>query len=294
MEYAVGLPQDGLKRWRCNICSCLNLYDNNLCKRCQEPVNTETKKEWEVNLRKVSEPVKSSPIKNENGSKVVERSEKTSKSLAPNRVSRSHSQEEPPLKIAKQSIRHKSNAPSTSKLKTNNSAKTKRYNKPNLSEKHLGYKSNKKMVRLSVQSKLNYDTASYRSKFQNTTGSSSEGATKISGLKNSVQVATINDLTKNGFQTRIQHPKQPNETLNIKKSRQEVRKKIQSLQDSRPVTPPPPTKKEERQGNNGKRSLIDMLQKEHSGEIMANLRAKGRRVAAEVKDMEGGKSKYTL
>ena len=44
----------------------------------------------------------------------------------------------------------------------------------------------------------------------------------------------------------------------------------------------------------GKRSLIDRLQKAHSGEIMANLRHGGRYMRPETKRIEGGQTKYKL
>lgn len=59
------------------------------------------------------------------------------------------------------------------------------------------------------------------------------------------------------------------------------------MYDERPVTPP-------NKNGKGKRSLIDRLQKAHSGEIMANLRHGGRYMRPETKRIEGGQTKYKL
>ena len=54
MECRVGLPNDNQKRWRCFICSQLNLWDNNACKRCQEPVSETQKLENKLKMPQTS------------------------------------------------------------------------------------------------------------------------------------------------------------------------------------------------------------------------------------------------
>ena len=90
------------------------------------------------------------------------------------------------------------------KAQKRQSLPSKGYKKPDLSAKHIGYKSNKKRMTNSVGSKLNYDTASYRAKFE---GKGKESSTRVTGMRKGVAVATMNDLTKNGFQTSLK-PKQ--------------------------------------------------------------------------------------
>ena len=52
MQCKVGLPTDGQQRWRCGICSQLNLWDRDSCKRCDEPVDLETKHNWKIKCLK--------------------------------------------------------------------------------------------------------------------------------------------------------------------------------------------------------------------------------------------------
>ena len=65
---------------------------------------------------------------------------------------------------------------------------------------------------------------------------------------------------------------------------------IRRLNDERPVTPPPRGMK----GKGGKRSLIDRLQKAHTGEIMANLRHGGRYMRPQKKQVGSGTTVYEL
>ena len=51
MECRVGLPNDNQPRWRCFICSQLNLWDNNECKRCQEPMTESQKIENKLKMK---------------------------------------------------------------------------------------------------------------------------------------------------------------------------------------------------------------------------------------------------
>ena len=85
--------------------------------------------------------------------------------------------------------------------------------KPDLSEKHLGYKAKKTAnVGTFTRSKLNHDTASYRAKFEGK-GNPNDIPTNIPGMKKGM-VAGINDLTKNGFQTSIKRSQPPKATIN--------------------------------------------------------------------------------
>ena len=242
MECRVGLPADGKKRFRCDICSLLNMYDNDVCKRCQEPYNKERK---DANI--IRNNINTRPV-------VV-------KSI------------------------HKNKSQKITKNNYNNN-KIKKLQKHDMSEKHLGYKTKKKgNIKTAVKSKLNYDTASYRAKFDDKNLKNKK--VKINGMKGN-NYATINELTRNGFQTSI---KSKNSSKNNNKLNNKInytKNKIKNLHDERPVTPPP------NKGKSKKRGLIDRLQKAHSGEIMANLRQGGRYIKPVKKSIEGEKTVYAL
>lgn len=258
MECKVGLPTDGKIRFRCDICSLLNVYENDNCKRCQEPFD---KKRKDANIVKPSN-IKTKPVIVKSSNQIKLHNKNTS------------------IKIYENNKQNKKNIKTTTKntYKSNNNYKMKKLEKVDMSEKHLGYKAkNKSNMKTFVRSKLNHDTASYRAKFDDK--NIKEKKTKIQGLKGNY--ATINELTRNGFQTSISKSKKPSKTDQIKT-------RIKNLHDERPVTPPP------NKGKAKKRTLIDRLQQAHSGEIMANLRKGGRYMRPDKKDIEGGKSLYTL
>ena len=165
-----------------------------------------------------------------------------------------------------------------SKVSTTNRYGDKKLKKVNLNEKHLGYKASKKQkINGFVRSKLNNDTASYRAKFDGK-GNSKDLKRTIKGMKNGSNYATIDDLTKNGFNTTL------STTNKLKKTRASIRKLI----DERPVTPPPKGKK------GVKRGLLDKLQKAHTGEIMANMRYNGRYMRPQKKQFGSGTTKFAL
>ena len=115
-------------------------------------------------------------------------------------------------------------------------------------------------------------------------------------MKKGVQYATINDLTRNGFQTTLSNKnknknnKNTNNNPRFKQMSEAKKASIRKLNDERPVTPPPRGVK----GKTGKRTLIDRLQQAHSGEIMANLRQGGRYMRIQKKQMGSGTTKYAL
>ena len=79
----------------------------------------------------------------------------------------------------------------------------KKLSKVDMSEKHLGYKASKKSnTHTFVRSKLNHDTASYRAKFAGK-GNPNDLPSNVTGMKKGMRVATVNDLTRNGFQTSV-------------------------------------------------------------------------------------------
>lgn len=280
MKCRVGLPSDGKKRWRCDICSLLNIYEKDVCGRCEEPFDDDRKKQNVIRNQLHSKPMPYQSTSNTN--------------FAANKNNRNAIKKQ--TKKSKDSTIYEFNKNKKIKKMSNtlsNSKKMKKVRKPDLSKKHLGYKTkNKGNIRYSVKSKLNYDTASYRAKFVGK-GNPKDRKSTISGMKAGVNYATINDLTKNGFQTSlssssaVDHKKQKSKYVlkPIGKQRAAV---IRRLVDEKPVTPPP------KQKGKKKRSLIDRLQNAHSGDIMANLKSKGRYVRAEKKRMEGGTSKYSL
>jgi len=312
MEFRVGLPTDGKKRWRCDICSLLNVWENNECKRCKEPMDEQRKKKLYLKPRKI-EGTTPRIVSNNNTNKSNNYNKpnnynRSKSTFSKKKVSKSNSNNVKIYEFNKSKKNQKekntfgfNKNKNIKKIKTTNKNSYKPLRKENLSEKHLGYRSSKKRVNTYVRSKLNHDTAAYRAKFSDKENKNSLSH-KISGMKKGVPVYTMNDLTKNGFQTRINHkPNQPiknpikknnKSKYNYQQKRKSINKKIVSLHDERPVTPPP--KKAPRGKGQKKRSLIDMLQKECSGEIMANLRQGGRYIRKEKKNMEGGKSKYDL
>eukprot|EP01083_Nonionella_stella_P100183 282236_1 len=283
MERRVGLPTDGQPRWRCDICSLLNIFTNDQCSRCKEPMTKERKQ------RNLLLPQKS------------RRSHSTSTSSSASSSNPSSRKSSVSIKSAgkKNTFGFSSkNKGKTCKVSSNSNYNMKKLRKEDLSEKHLGYKSKKKRnVNGFVRSKLNHDTASYRAKFEGK-GNPNDVKRVIKGMKKGVQYATINDLTKNGFQTTLSKKNKssssnvPHKKTNsrFKSMSESTKTSIRKLNDERPVTPPPRGCKQK----GGKRTLIDRLQKAHTGEIMANLRQGGRYMRPQKKRMGSGTTVYEL
>lgn len=207
----------------------------------------------------------------------------------------------------------KNNGKSTKVTAGKKDNKMKKLKREDLSERHLGYKSGKKRnINTTVRSKLNHDTAAYRAKHG--AKNLNDKRSVIKGMKKGVQYATINDMTRNGFQTTLSNKTKSYSTKNmsakqknaanagnaaasgstaaasrLKPLSEKKKKLIRKLTDDRPVTPPPQRKKgQKRQG------LIDRLQKAASGDIMANMRQGGRYARKQQIDMGEGKSLYAL
>ena len=189
----------------------------------------------------------------------------------------------------------KNNGKSSAVTATKRDYKMKKLRKEDLSEKHLGYRSGKKRnINTMVRSKLNHDTAAYRAKHGGKNPNDIKGV--IKGMKKGVQYATINDLTRNGFQTTLstknkaagkaanKRPAPPLRAISDKKN-----KLIRKLVDDRPVSPPPKRKKGQHRSG-----LIDRLQKAASGDVMANMRAGGRGTKKQQVDMGEGRSMYSM
>ena len=280
MECRVGLPTDGVVRWRCDICSLLNVYSNDTCKRCQEPMGDERKKRNKI-LPKKKAPSSTQRVSASTGS-----SSSSSSSASSSRRSTARNVSKP-RDSKKSANMHgfsgKNNGKSSGVTATKRDYKMKKLRKEDLSEKHLGYRSGKKRnINTMVRSKLNHDTAAYRAKHGGKNPNDIKGV--IKGMKKGVQYATINDLTRNGFQT----------TLSTKnkaagKAANKKNKLIRKLADDRPVSPPPKRKK----GQN-RSGLIDRLQKAASGDVMANMRAGGRGTKKQQVDMGEGRSMYAM
>eukprot|EP01084_Bolivina_argentea_P041169 75978_1 len=304
MECRVGLPTDGLTRWRCDICSLLNIYTNDECSRCKEPMTNQRKqrnilkprnKTTSNNKTKIIPSVSSS---NSSSKSTSRRSSISMRNAGKSILSQQHSSKQSRFNPNKDRKRRTDNK-NKKKLGFNNDYKMKKLKKEDLSTKHLGYKSSKKRnVNTFVRSKLNHDTASYRAKFEGK-GNPNDKKRIIKGMKKGVQYATINDLTKNGFTTTLSNGKNKNKssfqstkTTNsrFKKMSEKKKASIRKLNDDRPVTPPPKGVK----SKGGRTSLIDRLQKAHTGEIMANLRAGGRYMRPQQKRIEGGTTVHAL
>eukprot|EP01083_Nonionella_stella_P226278 803758_1 len=240
MERRVGLPTDGQPRWRCDICSLLNIFTNDQCSRCKEPMTKERKQ------RNLLLPQKS------------RRSHSTSTSSSASSSNPSSRKSSVSIKSAgkKNTFGFSSkNKGKTCKVSSNSNYNMKKLRKEDLSEKHLGYKSSKKRnVNSFVRSKLNHDTASYRAKFEGK-GNPNDVKRVIKGMR-----------------------------------KESTKASIRKLNDERPVTPPPRGCKQK----GGKRTLIDRLQKAHTGEIMANLRQGGRYMRPQKKRMGSGTTVYEL
>jgi len=282
MECRVGLPTDGIARWRCDICSQINVFTNDQCLRCQEPYSADKKQQHKVKKGRVTNPVPSAASQ--------------SRSRAPSKPTPVLHNPKQKIAMAK-AAKGKENRPGktvsgvgSSKVSTSSSYKMKKLKKEDLSTKHLGYKSGKKRnVGGMVRSKLNHDTASYRAKFVGK-GNPNDVKGVIKGMRKGSQYATMGDLTKNGWTTSVgKHKAKEFSTKNMSEKQKARNRAIVKLNDARPVTPPPKRGKGQR-----KAGLLDQLQKAHSGEIMANMRSKGRYMRPATKDMGGGKSAYTL
>ena len=306
MECRVGLPCDGITRWRCDICSLLNIYSNDQCIRCKEPMSLE-RKQKNILLAKKKSMVNNHSIHSKSHSVSSSSTSSSSSSTSLSNASQNNKTQQrirrrSSIKNAGKSIisqNHKQEIQSNNKsiknkrIRNNTNYKMKKLVKEDLSEKHLGYKSNKKRsINTMVRSKLNHDTASYRAKVNK---NPNDKKSIINGMKKGVQYATINDLTRNGFQTTLSNgnknknynkPNQPR----FKQMSEETKASIRKLTDERPVTPPPRGVK----GKTGKRTLIDRLQAAHSGEIMANMRHGGRYMRPQKKQMGSATTKYTL
>jgi len=282
MECRVGLPTDGIARWRCDVCSLLNVFTNDECQRCREPFSEEKKLLHKVKKGRVSNPV-----------------------AAPGPASRSRPKQPTPVMVSKpNSSSSKSGKAKASRsvsgvgnskvsASSSSSYKMKKLKKEDLSSKHLGYKSGKQRnVSGMVRSKLNHDTAAYRAKFVGK-GNPNDIKGVIKGMKKGSQYATVGDLTKNGWTTSVgKHKAKQFSTKNMSEKQKKAaarNRTVTAIKDARPVTPPPRRGKGQAKGG-----LLDRLQKAHSGEIMANMRSKGRYMRPQTKDMGAGKSAYTL
>eukprot|EP01083_Nonionella_stella_P226277 803757_1 len=306
MERRVGLPTDGQTRWRCDICSLLNIYSNDECSRCKEPM-TKERKQRNLLLPQKSKRSQSTSIHSTSSSSTSasssnpssRRSSVSIQSAGKSIISHKNPQKKPRKRGKNNTFGFSSkNKGKTSKVPNNGDYKMKKLRKEDLSEKHLGYKSKKKRnVNGLVRSKLNHDTASYRAKFEGK-GNPNDVKRVIKGMKKGVQYATINDLTKNGFQTTLSKKNKssssnvPHKKTNsrFKSMSESTKTSIRKLNDERPVTPPPRGCKQK----GGKRTLIDRLQKAHTGEIMANLRQGGRYMRPQKKRMGSGTTVYEL
>ena len=251
MECRVGLPTDGITRWRCDICSMLNVYSNDECLRCKEPMSKERKQKNILLPQKKSSATKPVIVKsNSNNNYSFQNSSSTSSSSSNSSRRSSTSMRNAGKSVISQNNKadkRRNRNSKNSKNKSvnnntfgfdskgngkiskrsvgqNNNYKMKKLKKEDLSEKHLGYKSSKKRnVNTFVRSRLNHDTASYRAK-----GSKNPNDKKsvIKGMKKGTQYATINDLTRNGFQTTLSNPNK-NKKMNAKNS------SVQKKQDPR-------------------------------------------------------------
>ena len=280
MEQRVGLPSDGLTRWRCDICSLLNVYSNDECSRCKEPMTKERKEQNKIlppkQMRR-QHPVSQQHVQQKRSNQVARYPQKQKKIGKENKRSNTYG-------FNKKNQKGKISKVST----TTNRYGDKKLKKVDLNEKHLGYKASKKQkVNGFVRSKLNHDTASYRAKLEGK-GNPNDIKRTIKGMKKGVQYATIDDLTKNGFQTTLSTKNKNKGDKQQQYKLQKTRASIRKLVDERPVTPPP-------KGKRGvKRGLLDKLQKAHTGEIMANMRHGGRYMRTQKKRFGSGTTKYAL
>lgn len=257
MECRVGLPTDGIARWRCDICSQVNVFTNDQCQRCQEPFSEDRKQQHKVQKGRVTNPV---PAASQSRSRAISK---------PSPVQ--HQNVRSAQKLAMKATKKGKSSKTVSGVRggtvsasSNSSYKMKKLKKEDLSSKHLGYKSGKKRnVSGIVRSKLNHDTAAYRAKFVGK-GNPNDIKGVIKGMKKGSQYATCNDLTKNGWTTSVgKHKAKEFSTKNMSEKQKARNRTICSLNDARPVAPPP------RKG----RGMIDRLQKAHSGGAMANMRS---------------------
>lgn len=323
----VGLPSDE-PRWRCTVCSLLNVMANEACKRCQEPHSEEDRQANRVKMGRPSKGpsknaiVSGSSVRRLNNPRTTNPKPRIPAATGPKKTGLTKAPIRRPAQKKKKSVGSRKVLPACGKKMT---------------AKQLGYKSKtqgKSTMKTFVKSKLHHDTAAYRGKFEHNDKNAGSSMASISDLKskNGWQTSLsnrpnklrdkqkaeeakkaagnagrpkktnkgpvnhakgaggFNDVRKKGSFNTSTRKKGGSKSLgaNIRTNRKQQKKSATSHAD-RPVTPPP----NRGAGQRGP-TLIDRLQKMCTSDAMGSLAHRDARVAQRYVNLEGDKRSKML
>lgn len=207
-------------KWRCQVCTFLNVMSTEACRRCKEPTTEEERAAYIVKAAPVQARASRSSAPSFAQAKASSTSKSTTKTKAAKSTkapvfSQSGGQSTSGRGSSRASASSTSSWPrsggesSSSSTASRSSSKgavnkgkinglpqkksktIRRQPKEQFHKGDLGYKPKKNNIHRPVQSRLNHDTVSYRAKFEK------EGEQR--GLGNKGNIFTIGSTTKNGF-----------------------------------------------------------------------------------------------